>query len=842
MLEGFYSRFVFRFPRLVIAAVMIAAALLGTQALKLRVDASSETLLLENDKDLAYTRLVAKRYRSPDFLVITYTPENDLLAPASLETVRTLSRQLLKIDGIDSVTSILNVPLLQSPPKPVKELLEKIPTIGGGDANLTLARSEFRRNPLYASNLVSPDLKTTALQVNLVYDAHYYELLDRLNLLRSAEENGTLTSAQMRKKRTLEQAFKSYRDIVREKNHRMILAVRDVLRMHGGEGELFLGGVEMIADDMITFVKRDLKTYGSAVLALLILVLWTVFRQVRWIVQPVVIAAVSIIMTAGILGMLGFEITVISSNFISLQLIITISIIIHLIVRYRELAVEKPRMPQHALVLESTLSMSKPTFFAIVTTIAGFASLMLSGIKPVVALGWMMSIGIFISLIVTYLLFPALNVLLPRTQPYTRFEREFSLTKVLASFTERHGRLILAGAVVVILFSVSGASRLMVENSFINYFKPSTEIYKGMAVIDRQLGGTTPLDVTIDLPQEEDSADTAGDAAQEDDGFDEFDEFEEELNAEASQAQYWFSDERMDVVRRVHHWLEQIDHVGKVLSLGTLLDVGKTLNDGDPLDNFELALLYNELPEDFAEIILKPYVDIEHDQVRFALRIKDSDPGLRRAHLIETIRTGLTSALGIPKEHVHLSGIMILYNNMLQSLYDSQIATLGAMVVLLFFMFWLLFRSLAVAVVAIIANLVPIGVIFGFMGWAHIPLDMMTITIAAISIGIAVDDTIHYLYRFRVEFEKDHDYTAAMHRAHESIGYAMTYTSAAIIIGFLILVLSVFIPTIYFGLLTVLAMFMAIAADLLLLPKLILMFRPFGKKPDAPSTQAADKN
>ena len=830
MLEAFYSRFVFRFPRFVIALVLIAAALLGTQALKLRVDASAETLLLENDKDLAYTRLVSKRYRSPDFLVITYTPKSDLFAPQSLETIRSLSKQLVKVEGIDSVTSVLNVPLLESPPKPVKELLEKIPTIGAGDANLTLARKEFRHNPLYTSNLVSSDLKTTALQVNIAYDSHYYELLDRLNVFRSAEENGTITPQQRQKMAALNQTFKSYRDVVREKNHKMILAVRSIIRSHADSGQLFLGGVDMIADDMITFVKRDLKTYGSAVLGLLVLILWIVFRQIRWVVQPVIISALSILMTAGILGMLGFEITVISSNFISLQLIITISIIIHLIVRYRELAIEKAHMPEHALILESTLSMSKPTFFAIITTIAGFASLMLSGIKPVVALGWMMSIGISVSLIVTYLLFPAINVLLKRTHPYTLFEREFSLTKVLAAFTQRHGTLILIGAAIVILFSVSGASKLIVENSFINYFKPSTEIYKGMAVIDRQLGGTTPLDVTIDLPPEnaadtdkaESSADDTGD-------FDEFDEFEEELDTEAAKAQYWFNDERMDVVRRVHHWLRGIDHVGKVLSLGTLLEVGRTLNDGEPLDNFELALLYNELPESFAKIILKPYVDIEHNQVRFALRIKDSDPDLRRARLIEEIRTGLSTKLGIPKEHVHLSGIMILYNNMLQSLYDSQIATLGAMVVLLFFMFWLLFRSFVIAVIAIIANLVPIGVIFGFMGWAHIPLDMMTITIAAISIGIAVDDTIHYLYRFGVEFEKDHDYIAAMHRTHESVGYAMTYTSAAIIIGFLILVLSVFIPTIYFGLLTVLAMFMAIVADLLLLPKLILIFRPFKK-------------
>ena len=834
MLRRFYTGFLFRYPRLVIAMVFVAAALLGTQVSKLSVDASAETLLLENDKDLAYTRLVSERYRSPDFLVVTYTPTEDLLAPETLESIRELSDALAQIEGIDSVTSILNVPLLQSPPKPVRELLKKIPSIGAGDANLTLARQELKDNPLYASNLVSPDLKTTALQVNLAYDSRYYDLLDRVNAFRAADRNGSISAEGQEEFCWVDAEFKAYRDDVRERDHRIILDVRNVLQSHKASGQLFLGGVTMIADDMITFVKRDLRTYGSAVLVLLLLVLWTVFRQKRWVALPVLISAVSVGITIGLLGLLGFEITVISSNFIALQLIITISIIIHLIVRYRELAIVRPEASERELVLESTLSMSKPTFFAILTTIAGFASLMLSGIKPVIALGWMMSIGITVSLIVTYLLFPAVNVLLKRKQPKTTFDKEFVVTKHLANFTERHGSLILIGAVVLVAFSVSGAFRLKVENSFINYFKPSTEIYQGMSVIDRQLGGTTPLDITIDLPP----APAAKTSASASDGFDEFDEFAEEFAAEAGEAQYWFTDSRMDVVRRVHHWLEHVDHVGKVLSLGTLLEVGRTINDGRPLDNFELALLYNELPPKFADIILKPYVDIKDNQVRFALRVIDSDPDLRRDALLKHIREGLVNDVGIPKEHLHLSGLMVLYNNMLQSLFDSQIATLGVMVVLLFIMFWMLFRSFTTAVAAIIANLVPVGAVFGVMGWSDIPLDMMTITIAAIGIGIAVDDTIHYIHRFRIELAKDGDYLAAMHRSHESIGYAMSYTSAAIMVGFIILVLSVFIPTIYFGLLTVLVMFMAIVADLLLLPKLILILRPFGR----PEGKAPNQN
>ena len=826
MLRRFYTAFVFRYPRLVIALVLIAAGFLATQIPKVSVDASAETLLLENDKDLAYSRLVTQRYRSPDFLVITYRPKTDLLSKETLENIRTLSDALLRVEGVDSVTSILNVPLLESPPKPVKELLEKIPSIGAGDANLTLARRELAHNPLYVSNLVSPDLKTTALQVNLSYDSHYYDLLDHLNALRAADENGSITAQQRLELDRVGREFKTYREIVRARDHRIIESVRHIILTHREAGQLFLGGVTMIADDMITFVKRDLRTYGTAVLALLILVLWTVFRQKRWVALPVLISALSIGMTVGLLGLFGFEITVISSNFISLQLIITISIIIHLIVRYRELALLKPEATQKELVLESTLSVSKPTFFAIITTIAGFASLMFSGIKPVTALGWMMSIGISVSLVVTYLMFPAINVLLKRKQPRTSFDRHFRLTGFLAYFVEHHRRLILLAAAAMAVFSVTGAVRLKVENSFINYFKPTTEIYEGMTVIDRQLGGTTPLDITIDLPPRA----AAKPVPEADVDADVFDEFAGEYAAEAKKAQYWFNDERMDTVRRVQHWLEHVPHVGKVLSLGTMLEVGRTINGGKPLDNFDLALLYNELPKQFADIIMKPYIDIEHNQVRFALRIIDSDPDLRRDALLHHLKAGLINDVGIPPEHLHLSGIMVLYNNMLQSLFNSQIATLGFMVLLLFLTFWMLFRSFTTALIAMIANVVPVGTVFGVMGWSDIPLDMMTITIAAISIGIAVDDTIHYIHRFKIELAKDNDYVAAMHRSHESIGYAMTYTSAAIMIGFFILVFSVFIPTIYFGLLTVLVMFLAIVADLLLLPTLILLFRPFGKK------------
>jgi len=829
MLKSVYQRYILSYPKSILLILFLVVAFLGTQAFKMEVDASAETLLLENDKDLRFTRLISERFHNPDILVIAYTPkEAGLLAPKTLEEIAVLSEALSALPQVSSVTSILNVPLMQSPAKPLKEMLEDIPTLRSPDINKTMAKYEFLGSPIYRRNLVSQDFKTTALMINLESDKTYRTLLHQRDHLRQKEQDGLITPAEEAELTEVLRRFKLHRDIQRLLTHNTIEDVRSIMDEHREHAALFLGGVSMISDDMISFVKKDLKTYGSIVLFLLILVLWVIFRSLNWVLIPLLILTVSIIATIGVLGLFGWEVTVISSNFVSLQLIITMSIIIHLIVRYRELASEHPAYTQYDLVLHTVTSMARPTFFAVITTIAGFASLIFSDILPVINLGYMMSLGITISFILTYLIFPTIVVLMPRAPVQSAPSRTGSPTRVFARITERYGNLFLAATLLLIVLSLWGASKLRVENSFISYFKPSTEIYQGMAVIDKKLGGTTPLDVIIDFPPDRTVAVEV--AAEGDDEFSEFEEFEEELSASQNEAQYWFTAEKMQMVKKVHDYLESLPEVGKVLSLGTMLELGRSFNDDRCLDNFQLALLYNELPQQFRKIILDPYISIENNQTRFSLRIVDSNEALRRDALLKKIKRELVTQVGVKSENVHLSNVMVLYNNMLQSLFGSQILTLGIMVLLLSGMFYLLFRSLPVALIAMTANLMPISVLFGFMGWYGIPLDMMTITIAAISIGIAVDNTIHYLYRYRIEFAKDSDYVAAMHRSHESIGYAMVYTSAAIMLGFFVLVLSAFIPTIYFGLLTVLTMLMAVVADLLLLPKLILMFKPFGSR------------
>ena len=832
MLRQFYDKIILTYPKTILLLLLLCIAALGYQARYLEIDASAETLLLEDDKDLAFTRKVNQRYGNQDFLVLTFTPKAELLADSTLNTLKDLSNDLLALDRVESVLTILNVPLLESPPKPVKELLEDVPTLSSPGIDKELARKEFLNSPIYSDNLVSPDFKTTALLVNLHDDPLYRELLQQRNQLRSKEKDGTISVIEQKELEEVLIKFKKHRDKMRIVENKNISKVRAIAKKYQSEAKIFLGGASMVADDLVTFIRSDLKVFGSAVLAFLVVTLWIIFRQLRWILLPVITCSFSVLTTSGFLGLFGWEVTVISSNFISIQLIITMAITIHLIVRYREMARLNPDIDQRQLILDSTMFMARPCTFAVLTTVVGFGSLVLSGILPVMNFGWMMSAGIGVSLFLTFLIFPVLLMQMPKIMPNTSFESRFALTKIFADITERHGRTILVISICALIISVIGATRLNVENSFIDYFQEDTEIYQGMKVIDQQLGGTTPLDLIVQLeksepetPQQQEAESTDVEELEDEE---EFDSFEEEFEESAGEAQYWFTAEKMEQIEEIHDYLDGLDQTGKVLSLGTMLKVGKTLNSGEPLDNFLLALIYNELPEEFRKIVLDPYVSVEHNEARFYVRIRDSEPDLRRNELLTKIKQELPSKLGIPEEKGQLASLLVLYNNMLQSLFRSQILTLGAVILSFLIMFMFLFRSLTIALIAIFPNILSIGVVLGFMGWMGIPLDMMTITIAAISVGIAVDNTIHYIHRFRHEFKSDNNYLASMHRSHESIGYAMYYTSITIIIGFSILVFSKFIPSIYFGLLTGLAMLIALLAALTLLPQLLIIIKPFG--------------
>ncbi|QKF66759.1 RND superfamily transporter [Arcobacter venerupis] len=827
MIKKFYDTFIFKYPIAVLFILTIFVSTLGYYATKVEIDASAETLLLDDDKDLMFFREVNKTYNNSDFLFVTFSPKTDLLSKQSLEDIKNISDDFLKLENVKSITSILNVPLLLSPIRPISDLVSGVDSLETKDFDKKLAKNEFLTSPLYKNNLVSKDFKTTAIVLNLETDTKYFELLEKRNSLLAKKRDETITKEETQQLDNVIIEFKNYRDFIRNKETAEIHSIRNIIKKYEPNNKIFLGGVNMIASDIVGYVKNDLIIYGSSLVLILIFILWYIFRHIRWIILPLLICFISVISTAGILGLFGWEVTVISSNFIALQLIITISIVLHLIVRYRELNIKYKHASQYKLVINTVLSKLEPSFFAIITTIVGFASLILSHIEPVINLGLMMSTGIAVSLFLSFITFPVILILMEKKDEHEKETARFSFIQKCSDVVEHYGKAIIIVSLITIIFSVTGASKLIVENSFINYFKKSTDIYKGMKVIDEELGGTTPLDIIIKFKDEPKVEKVTSPTNK-----NEFDDFENEFDEKNDDKQYWFSQDKMDVIMAIHDYLESIPEVGKVQSLATLLKVGELLNNEQRLDGITLALLYNQLPEQYKTLILSPYINIDKNEARITMRIVDSNPNLRRNDLLNKINHDVRDIIKNKETTYKLSNLMVLYNNMLQSLFNSQVSTLGFTIIVLFIMFLILFRSIKVALIALISNIIPISSIFGIMGWLNIPLDVMTITIAAIAIGIGVDDTIHFIHRFEEEFRVDHNYINAMKRSHQSIGYAMYYTSLVIILGFSILVLSNLIPTIYFGLLTVITMISVLAADLLLLPKLLLMFKPYEKLKD----------
>lgn len=823
----FYEQIVLKHPILTIVTMLLLIAVVGSYSPNFRLDASADSLLLENDQDLKYYRSISAKYGSDDFLLITYSPKQDLYAEATLNDLRQLRNSLLQIDRVANVVSILDVPLIDSPRLNLGDLSDGVRTLETPDIDVEQVRSEFSNSPFYSNLLVSPDGRTTALQVIFKRNVTYHHLLQARNSLREKSLDRPLTAEETLQLKKAVHDFDIYSAQLAEQEAVDIAQVRSIMDEHREHAELFLGGVPMIVADMIDFIRHDLASFGLGVLVFLVSMLVLIFRKPCWVILPMFCCAASVLFMFGFLGWIEWKVTVVSSNFTSLLLIITLSLCVHLIVRYNELFDEMPGADQLTMVREMVRTKAIPSIYTALTTIVAFTSLLTSDIRPVIDFGWMMAIGISFALLLSFALFPAGLMLFKKPQKFVaKYDITGAITRSCAHWVEHRSKLTASIFLGVAILSAVGISQLTVENRFIDYFKPTTEIYQGMELIDQQLGGTTPLDLIIDADPDFLSAKTAEDNFAADDPFadDFFDD--EEADAGLSGSSYWYNSYQIETLRKIHNYLDELPESGKVLSMATTIDMMQMVNDDQPLDNISLSVIHKKIPAEIEAALFKPYMSEDGNQVRFSLRVIDSDPNLQRNELLKTIRSDLTETLDIKDEQIHLTGMFVLYNNVLQSLFSSQIMTIGVVFLVIMGMFVLQFRSLRLAIIAIIPNLISAGMVLGLMGLLHIPLDIMTITIAAITIGIAVDDTIHYVHRFTEEVAIDGDYLAAMKRCHESVGRAMYYTSITIIIGFSILALSNFIPTIYFGLFTGLAMLVAMFANLTLLALLLLNFKP----------------
>ncbi len=820
----FYQAIVLARPKVTVAFLILLSLVAAFFAQNYKVDASADALVLEGDEDLAFFREIGKRYAAEDFFVIAYQPKQGLLSQQSLSALAALVDDLGSVNGVSSVMSVLDVPLLYSPKLTMSDLGSPLKTLRNDTVDKVLAEKELLDSPIYSRLLTSKDMDTTAIQVNLTRDVTYVELMDRRDSLRQQQQLMPLSVDQQAKLLDAEAEFKAYATAAAVRQQRQVTEVRAILDLHRPQAKaIYLGGLPMIANDMVSFVKSDLQTFGIGIIAFIVLLLTVIFRSFRWVILPLLSCILTNIFMLGLLGFLDWRMTVISSNFIALLLIITLAIGVHLVVRYRELQMLDEKADQQQLTIATVSQMLRPCLYTALTTIVAFMSLVISGIRPVMDFGWMMTVGVVVALMTTFIVVP-LGMSLgpaPVVDEKSRADETSILTLSFARFAEHHGQVILWFSATLFAVALFGLSQLKVENRFIDYFDESTEIYQGMELIDSDLGGTIPLELILFAPTV--SADESVNNSE--DEFDDFDDFDE--SDSSPNQNYWFTSAGLNKIEAIHNHLDQLTETGKVLSLATVYRVARDLLGGN-LNDIELALAYRSLPAAIKDVVVSPYLHEASNEARITIRVKETSRSLNRAELLTGIDHFMSQS-GYSRDDYRLTGMLVLYNNMLQSLFTSQILTLGLVFIAITAMLIVLFQSLSLALIGITPNLMAALFVLGGMGIAGIPLDMMTITIAAISIGIGVDNTIHYIHRYKREFAIDQDYIASMHRSHASIGRAMYYTSITIIFGFSILALSNFKPSIYFGLLTGLAMLSALLGSLLLLPRLLLLFQPIGK-------------
>ena len=821
MFSNIYKKIVVDFSKITIFFIGLLIIFSLYQSKKFNLDASSDALLLEGDPDLKYLREINERYGSKDFLVLTYSPVSDFTEKETILNLQLLKSKIEKLSWVDSVITVIDVPLLKSTDEGLMERLKNYKTLAYPEIDRVRGFDEIMNSPIYKNYVISEDGKTSGIVVYLKKDerlAEYVKIKDKYFNL--ANTSGLSKEEKLNYKK-FSKEYEEYKNLYNIRNHQNITEIRDVINKYGENAKIHLGGIPMIADDMMSYIKSDIAVFGIGVFIFIILTLWFIFRSLKWVLMPLLGCATSVIIMIGLLGFIGWKVTVISSNFIALMLILNMAMNIHVTVRYLQLKKEYSQLTKGEAVLEASEKMMLPILYTVLTTICAFLSLVFSGIKPIIDFGWMMTLGLVISLIVTFLLLPSLINLLSSDNEIGLKDTEKSLiTSILGSFTKNNKIIIFGSTVLVIIFSIIGIFKLEVENSFINYFDRETEIYKGMKKIDDDLGGTTPLNVILKFPKKTENVKLEED---------EFDEWEEENDANEDKAKYWFTRDKMDKIIKVHDYLDSLPEIGKVLSFGSILRVAEDLNKKE-LQSLEIAVLYSKIPTEIKSEIISPYISVNADEARISVRIKDSLKDLRRNDLIEKINSELNTKLGFEKEEYKLAGVLILFNNLLQSLFKSQILTLGIVILGIFIMFFILFRNIVLSLIGVVPNFIAAFFILGIIGLLGIPLDMMTITIAAITIGIAVDNSIHYIYRFKEEFKKIQNYDKTLDRCHNTVGIAILNTSITIVFGFSILVLSNFIPTIYFGVFTGIAMLLAMISVLTLLPKLILTFKPFGKE------------
>jgi len=800
-------------PKLILFFLLILLSIAFYQGKKFQLDASADTLLIENDPDLNYLRSVNERYSSEDFFVVTYSPKQTL-NKSNINEFKKFVNEINNFKWVSKTISILNSPLFESSDKPLIEKIKDIEYITSKDVDFNKALKELKNSPVYKKLIINDDASVFGIVVYIKDNQEYLSALKlNKNFLDKKQKNQltSLDKIQFEKhsiylEKLKKQRNKEYEDYNAE--------IRSHIVNYKSQSSINLSGIPMIVEDLINYVKKDIAIFGSGVFIFMLITLWIIFRDIKWVIFPLLSCLISIALMIGTLGYLNWKVTVISSNFISIMLVLTMEINIHYIQRYKQFQNLYPKKTETQLTQLTSNGIFQSILYGVFITIIGFLSFIFCDIRPVIDFGYMMSVGLIISMLVTMILLPSLIIQFKPKIAKKNKTKDSKFFKNLANFAINQKLLIIFSSASILLASFYGSSKITVENSFINYFNKNTEIYKGMKLIDEKLGGTTPLEIIVKFKETSSKKDSS-------------DDFFETSNSDEFKDSYWFTNFRTETITNVHKYLESLPEIGKVLSFYSVIQMGEKINANKKLGSLEMAILYSKLPDDIKKNIVTPYISIENNEARFSVRVVDSNPNLNRKELLKKIQNHLEENLKISNDDFKVTGVFVLFNNQLQSLYKSQIQTLSFSYFGILFALFILFRSWKLSLIASAPDIVASMLILGSLGFLKIPLDMMTITIATIVMGIGTRAGIYYINRFKSEFAIHKDYKKTIIACHETVGRSIVIAALTIIFGFSILVLSNFNPTINFGILIGIAIFAALILSLTIMPLLLLMTKPF---------------
>jgi predicted RND superfamily exporter protein len=803
---------------LILVTSVIAFASFGITNFKL--DASSDALVLEGDEAFKTYRKNEKEFGDSSFLIVTYEPNSELFSKESLDQLQSLENDLSKLDGVDSILSLLDAPIFFQPKVSLTEVSDNLKDLTTDGIDLAEAKKEIIDNPIYKELIIGKEGALTAMQIVLKGNSEYDDLINQryeiLDILDSKQPDTNANKQLLNDNlKLINQRISKLNDNESSFNSNLVADIRSILDNYRSDATLYLGGPTMITSDMMDYIRSDLVLFGTAVALIFAIMLYLFFGNIWLVTLPLTNALVTTFITAGFLGFMDWKISVVSSNFIALLLILTISLTVHVLVKVNELKKENHNFKE--ALSESVNQMFLPCFFAALTTAIAFLSLLLGDLKPVIEFGKMMAFGISIAFISTFTLLPSLLSIIGNIPTKDRLNLH-KITNSILGFSKANTSTIYIVFVLSFAALLFGASRLEVENRFIDYFDKNTEIHQGMLEIDTYLGGTSTLDIIIKEPDFEDLNIEFNDDLFEDDLF-------EDDGSNASG--YWWNVYTLAQLEEIHDYLDSLPEIGKVLSVSSGIKLARLINDGNDLNDLELALLRSVLPEDIRETLLYSYINKDDSIVRISTRVNESASDLNRKELLEKINYDLQTKFNLSEDQFELTGLAVLYNNMLQSLFSSQIGSLSLVFIVIALMLLLIFKSLKIMLIGLMPNIFVAISVIGLLGILGIPLDIMTITVAAISVGMAVDNTIHYIYRYKKEIKITKSPDNALVNAHTTTGRAIFYTAATIAAGFSILALSNFFPTRLFGIFTALAMLIAFVSSLSLLPNLLVKFKVF---------------